>query len=213
MRNKISILLVLFVLAFMPESYSQEELAKMTDIDAFKSNMQEAAARTYSITSDFVQHKHLDFLEESVLSRGVFYFEKDDKLRWEYQDPFYYLIVFRGDSIMIRNDSKTSLYNAATNRMFKEINQIMVSMVNGSILESGDFAVSYFEKTGHYVLELIPHDSNMKEFLEKILIYINQDDYSADELFMMERSADYTHIRFTNKKLNEDIPANIFSLP
>jgi hypothetical protein len=52
----------------------------------------------------------------------------------------------------------------------------------------------------------------MKAFLSTIRIYINKKDYSVDELYMIEKSDDYTHIRFTNKVMNEDIPQHIFDL-
>ena len=61
-------------------------------------------------------------------------------------------------------------------------------------------------------MELTPHDENMKEFLYEIRLYINKKDYSVDELLMLESSDDYTHIRFVNKRLNEEIPQHIFDL-
>ena len=191
----------------------QEINTGMKDIEGFKINMKKASESTMSISSDFIQLKHLSFLEEDVKSEGVFYFEKDNKLRWEYASPFYYLIIFKGDSIMIRDDNKTNIYDAASGRMFKEINQIMVEMVNGSMLESKNFEISFFENPSSFILELFPIDENMKEFLSKIIIHINRENYTADELYMLERSEDYTHIQFINKRLNESIPKHIFDLP
>jgi outer membrane lipoprotein-sorting protein len=192
--------------------YTQESFQKLEDVAGFKHAMKEASESTQNISSDFTQLKHLSFLEEDVKSKGLFYFQKENRLRWEYTEPFFYLIIFNNDTILIRNDKNTNLYDAASGRMFREINNIMLNMVNGSILESHDFTFEYFENSISYKLELTPQDENMKEFLTKIRLIINKNDYSVDELFMIEKSDDYTHIRFINKRLNEDIPQHTFDL-
>jgi len=174
--------------------------------------MAKASASTNSIASDFEQLKHLSFLEEDVKSRGVFYFMKENRLRWEYSEPFFYLILFSNDTVLIQDENKTNIYDAASGRMFREINEIMLSMVNGTILESDKFEFDYFENTSSYKLELSPLEENMKEFLSKIRLFINKEDLSVDELYMIERSDDFTHIRFINKRLNEEIPEHTFDL-
>lgn len=206
------ILAVMLSAIITGKSLGQEKYNAMNNIEAFTQNMQQASERTSSISSDFVQYKHLSFLEEDVESKGVFYFEKKDKLRWEYTSPFYYLIIFKGDTVLIQDDNKTNIYDASSGRMFREINNIMLSMVDGSILESDNFSTAYFENDEYYILELIPQAKNMQDFLSGIRIFVNKNDYSADELLMLERSGDYTHIRFLNKRLNEDIPEHIFDL-
>ncbi|MEN8225161.1 MAG: outer membrane lipoprotein carrier protein LolA [Bacteroidota bacterium] len=204
--------LYLLLIIIPGAGYAQEEYQPVKDTDAFRQQMLETSQNTHSISSDFVQLKHLSFLEEDIESTGIFYFKKENQLRWEYTRPFFYLIIFSHDTIMIQDDQKTSHYDAASGRIFREINNIMLSMVNGSILESEEFTFEYFENADSYKLELSPQDPNMKAFLTKIRLFINKDDYAVDELFMIEKSDDYTHIRFINKRLNEDIPQHIFDL-
>ena len=191
---------------------TQDAYKPMEDVEGFRQKMSEASTGTKSISSDFIQMKFLSFLEEKVESKGLFYFQKEDKLRWEYSEPFFYMIVFSGDSILIRDENDSRVYDASSGRMFREINKIMIGMVNGTILESNEFSFHYYENATSYRLELTPHDENMKEFLYEIRLYINKKDYSVDELLMLESSDDYTHIRFVNKRLNEEIPQHIFDL-
>lgn len=191
---------------------AQENYVPVKDPGLLRQKVIETSHQTSSISSDFVQIKRLSFLEEDVQSEGKFYFQKENQLRWEYSKPFFYLIIFNHDTILIQDENKTNSYNAASNRMFREINNIMLSMVNGTILESKNFDFEYFEDPSTYMLELTPLDSGMKEFLSKIRLFVNKNDYSVDELYMIERSGDYTHIRFINKSLNEEIPEHIFDL-
>ncbi len=206
------IFLPALLLILSAAAYSQDDYQPLDDISEFRQKMIETSENTHSISSDFIQLKHLSFLEEDVQSKGKFFFQKENKLRWEYTEPFYYLILFNNDSILIRDNSRTNIYDAASGRMFREINNIMLSMVNGSILESKNFEFEYFQNASGYKLELTPLEENMKEFLSKIRLFINKQDHSVDELYMLERSGDFTHIRFINKQLNEDIPQHIFDL-
>lgn len=191
---------------------AQDTFKPMTDVDTFRENMIRAAEQTGSISSEFEQLKHLSFLEEDVQSNGHFYFQKENKLRWEYHSPFFYLIIFNNDTVLIRDSEKTNVYDAASGQMFRQINDIMLRMVNGTILESKDFEFGYYENEQYYKLDLLPLDENMKEFLSGISLFLDKDDYTADELLMLERSGDFTRIRFINKRLNEDIPEHIFDL-
>ncbi len=206
------IFLPALLLILSAAAYSQDDYQPLDDISEFRQKMIETSENTHSISSDFIQLKHLSFLEEDVQSKGKFFFQKENKLRWEYTEPFYYLILFNNDSILIRDNSRTNIYDAASGRMFREINNIMLSMVNGSILESKNFEFEYFQNASGYKLELTPLEENMKEFLSKIRLFINKQDHSVDELYMLERSGDFTHIRFINKQLNENIPQHIFDL-
>ena len=206
------IFLPALLLILSAAAYSQDDYQPLDDISVFRQKMIETSENTQNISSDFIQLKHLSFLEEDVQSKGKFFFQKENKLRWEYTEPFYYLILFNNDSILIRDDSRTNIYDAASGRMFREINNIMLSMVNGSILESKNFEFEYFQNASDYKLELTPLEDNMKEFLSKIRLFINKQDHSVDELYMLERSGDFTHIRFINKQLNENIPQHIFDL-
>jgi len=214
-RNKIPArtYMLWLLLCLSSVAYAQDAFRSMENIAGFREKMKEASANTQSIASDIIQLKHLSFLEEDVKSKGNFYFQKENKLRWEYTEPFNYLIIFNNDTVMIQDDRKTNVYDVASGRMFREINDIMLSMVNGAILDSDQFEFEYFESTSSYKLELVPLDDNMKEFLSKIRLFINKEDLTADELYMIERSGDFTQIRFINKRLNEDIPKHTFDLP
>ncbi len=137
--NIFKIFLPALLLILSAAAYSQDGYQSLDDISDFRQKMIETSENTQSISSDFIQLKHLSFLEEDVQSKGKFFFQKENKLRWEYTEPFYYLILFNNDSILIRDDSRTNIYDAASRRMFREINNIMLSMVNGTILESENF--------------------------------------------------------------------------
>ncbi len=206
------ILLFILCMGFISLKAQDKTYQPVKDSLLVKEKINQVSQQTKTITSDFIQTKRLSFLEEDIICRGRFYFKRENKLRWEYSDPFFYLIIFNNDTILVQDDEKTSSFDASSNRMFKEINDIMLSIVNGTILNKKNFCFEYFENEQYYILDLSPHDSRMKDFLEKIRMFFNKNDYSIVELMMIERSGDFTNIKFYNKTLNEKISNHIFDL-
>jgi outer membrane lipoprotein-sorting protein len=172
----------------------------------------QASAKTNTITADFSQEKEMSFMEEKVISSGKFYFRKDKQLRWEYTEPFEFAIILNGDRIRIIDEGKSKDFEAGSNRMFLEISDVMTGMVNGSLLSSSKFTATWSEAAGYYKAELIPNGTAMKDFLMRIELKVSKQDFTVEELKMFEQSGDYTRITFRNKKLNETVPAEIFRL-
>ena len=57
------------------------------------------AQKINSIEAGFVQTKNISFIDEQLISGGKFWFSRPDKMRWEYQTPFFYSIIINGDNI------------------------------------------------------------------------------------------------------------------
>lgn len=182
------------------------------DTFALRQKVEQMSKTVNSIESDFTQEKNLSMLSEKIMSKGHFVFKKENLLRWEYQTPYKYLIVINKDKIWIKDEKKTNKYDMNSNKVFKEINDIMIACVQGNIFKSGKFKVAYFENDKYYKLELYPLQKNMKESLKKINMYFDKNVTSVSKLDMIEPNDDYTTLEFTTKKLNGPIADNIFTV-
>jgi len=182
------------------------------DSESLISQIKNFSQKTNSIAADFTQIKEMSFMEEKITSSGKFYFQKEQMMRWEYTSPFAYAIILSGDRIRIIDEGKTRDFDASSNRMFLDISNIMTGMVNGTLLSSNEFSVNWFESDTYYKAELLPGSAMMKDYLSRIELKMNKNDFSVDELKMFEKSGDYTVVIFRNKKLNEKIPSEIFNL-
>lgn len=205
-------LLLLCILAMLNTSAQEKNENSIKDPSKLIEQINLASSKTNSITADFNQVKEMSFLEEKATSSGKFYFEKEKKLRWEYTQPFSYAIILNNDRLRIIDEGKSKDFEAGSNRMFMEISNIMTGMVNGTLLNSPKFTTSWSGAPGYYLAELIPTGTDMKDYLSRIELKVNKQDFTVDELKMFEKSGDYTLISFHNKKLNETIPAEIFRL-
>jgi len=201
-----NILLVLFFLttnllsAQVPAGY---KLVK--DTIAFKQKMEAQSKLISTLESDFIQEKYLSVMSEKIISKGHFHFKKVNMLRWEYNDPYKYLIAINKNKMFIKDNGKVSKYDINSNKMFKSINEMMINTVQGTLLNSKDYKAKFYENDKFYLLELSPLQKGAKDFLKVIQLYINKTDYAVDKVKMIEPSDDYTSIDFSNRKTNQPI--------
>lgn len=192
---------------------AQAPFKVMKDTAAFKIKVDKMSQGTNSLESDFTQVKNLAMLSEKIVSKGHFCFQKQNNLRWEYSEPYKYVIVINKEKILIKDENnKVKKYDMNANKVFKEINDIMISCVNGNILRSGKFSIVYFENEKGYKLELVPLVKSMKESLKKINMYFDKNVTSVIKLEMVENGDDATTIDFTNKKINAPLSPEKFTL-
>ncbi|MES2132060.1 MAG: outer membrane lipoprotein carrier protein LolA [Bacteroidota bacterium] len=202
---------IVFLLLIPVACFSQTFKA-VKDTTALKLKIENMSKATTSIESDFTQEKNLSVLSEKIISKGHFVFKKDNLLRWEYTTPSKYLIVINKEKVMIKDEKKTSKYDMNSNKVFKEINDIMVSCVQGTIFKSNKFKTNYFENDKFYKLELIPQVKNMKDSFKKINLYFDKNVTSVAKMEMVEANEDLTLLDFSNKKLNAPVAETIFTI-
>jgi outer membrane lipoprotein-sorting protein len=191
---------------------AQDQVKPLNDIPAFKSKLEEMSKSVQSISCDFLQEKSLVVLSEKIISKGVFFFRKENNIRWEYIHPYKYLIIISNGQLLTRDDRNQKVYDIESNKMFGEMNRFISGCIQGDILRNEkDYATEYFENSSHYLVKLVPRSEKMKEMLNEVQIWFDKKDLTVSGLKMVESGQDYTKIDFINKKLNTDIPLEKFS--
>jgi outer membrane lipoprotein-sorting protein len=184
----------------------------MSDIETFKSKLVSMSESTGSIISDFVQEKNLSILSEKIISKGQFCFKKQNNIRWEYSEPYRYLIIISRNQFYTRDERNQKQYDIQSNKMFLEINNFISGCIQGDILKNEkDYAIEYFEGSKLFYVKLVPRSEKMKKILNEVQIYFDKNDLTVSSLKMVESGGDYTRIDFINKKLNTEIPIEKFS--
>jgi outer membrane lipoprotein-sorting protein len=195
---------------FASAQYSGYKL--VSDLVNFKKEFSVQSGKINSITSNFRQEKILTALTEKITSTGTFRFKRSNKVRIEYQKPFSYLMIMNGEKILVKDESRESRVNVKSNKLFQQVNRIMVDCIQGTMLQSKDFTTKVFENSERYLLEMTPVSKNLKEFFQNIVLYVEKKDYSVHAIEMNEPAGDQTIITFTDKKLNDQVPDAVFAL-
>lgn len=159
-----------------------------------------------TIESDFVQEKNMAMLEEKIISRGTFCFKKPGMIRWQYNEPYKYLVIINNNKVLIKDENKTNKFDMKSNKVFRKVNELLTDCMQGTVLSKRtEYIVSFYENESFFIVKLLPLSKNMKEFIGNILIYFDRKDFSVSKIDMVEPSGDNTLISFKNKKINQPV--------
>jgi len=190
----------------------QGEYVPVRDLEKFKEQFTAVAAKVQTIKSDFTQEKNLSMLSEKIVSKGKFWFRKENLLRMEYTKPYEYLMILNKDNIYIKDGEKESRVSVKSNKIFQQINKIVIDCVQGQVFNNPDFNTTAFESKTAYKVELSPIGKTLKQFFTNIDVFIDKKDYSVTTIEMNENSGDNTILHFTDREYNTVIPDAVFAI-
>lgn len=171
---------------------------------------QQVAIQT--IQAKFTQEKHLKILKKPLISTGSFTFAAPQSLRWEYHTPIPSILIMHDGSIekYIKRDGKF----VADQGMRLDGMQVVLTEISnwldGRFRDNDMFKVSFPDQD---TVLLTPHDDMMASLISKIQIKLADQKGLLDSVTIFEGPDAFTHMAFSERTLNEKIPASVFSSP
>lgn len=201
--------MVLFLISFA--SIAQQTAMTESESKDLREKVIEKSNKTTSIVSDFEQYKHLDFLSNDIKSSGKLAYKSPNSIKWEYQEPFVYSVIFKNDKLFINDDGVKSDIDIGSNKMFKSLNNLIIKSVRGDMFDETRFKIVYYKTSQNYVVNFSPIDKNLKSFISEFILTFDKKSLDVLEVKMVESSEDYTLLKFVNQKLNESVSDALFS--
>ncbi len=199
----------LLLLLFSVNLFAQTKMTPSEAV-ALEAKVKELAETTETITSDFIQYKHLDFLSNDIKSTGKLSYKSPNLVKWEYSTPFEYALIFKNETLYINNEGKKSNMDMGANKLFEHLNQLMTNSIKGDMFDTEHFNISYYEKGSDSEVHFAPKDPNFSEFIKAFhLIFNGKGEVTAVK--MVEPSNDYTHIIFSNRIVNTPLTDAVFA--
>lgn len=162
-----------------------------------------------SISARFTQRKQSLLFDAPLVSEGLFYFQKPDKIRWEQQKPKAEYFVINGEEV-IQFDGESVKKSAGLDMQMSIFRQFILGTVDGSILDDASFEKTFLSKNGKMTITLLPADKRMAKRLQRIELTFDERTLLLDQLKMYESPDEYSDIKFTGQKINAEIPSSIF---
>ena len=206
------ILILLAFISFTSLEAQHSGYSPVADLAKFKVDFSAATQKTSSIKAEFVQEKNLSMLAEKITSKGKFWFKKESQVRMEYSSPYQYLMILNKDKVYVKDGAKENKLSTKSNKLFQQINKIMIDCMQGTALNNPDFKTKVFENKSGSLVELTPVSKGLKELFKSINVIVDKKDFSVISIEMQELSGDNTILRFTNKELNASIPDTLFAI-
>jgi outer membrane lipoprotein-sorting protein len=185
---------------------------QLVDLPKFKTEFSSASQKIVTIKSNFEQEKNLSMLSEKIVSKGKFWFKKDNMVRMEYNQPFQYLMIINRDKVFVKDGQKENRVSARSNKLFQQVNKIMIDCMQGTTLDNADFKTRVFENKGTYLVELVPVVKGLKDLFRNINVVVDKKNFSVSSIELQEVAGDNTIIRFVNKELNTNLQDALFSI-
>ena len=204
-----SSLFVLFIFASVV--VFGQDLKPLTDVEHFLSTLKEKSENTKSIAADFTEEKYLSFLKEPQKSSGVFYYQAENKMRWEQQSPSEYIILINDDVIKFQENGKEKNINAAK-QVTSKIKDLMLTLIKGDFHENKAFEAEYFQNNDIYVVILNPQNKKLSKVFEKIELHFTKKDLNLESLTFFEKEGDKSIMTFQNQQINQNIEASRFKI-
>ena len=190
---------------------AQEQKMSESEITSFKQSVNAVAKKITTLSTDFVQFKHMDFLSKDIETSGKMFFKEPNTLKWQYKKPYNYSIVFKNGKILIDDEGKKSTVDIGNSKIFGKINKLIVGSVSGNLFDDKEFNISFFKTKTNNITRLLPKDASLKKYIKQIELTFDNDDFTVVQVKLIESSDDYTRIVLKNKTLNAKIDDSIFN--
>lgn len=207
------VLIILFTLhCSLFTAWSQTKLTAEQQKDILE-KVDKSASAASSMQCDFTQTKKMKLLSKEMLSKGVMYFKRPDKLRWQYTTPYDYTFILNGDKVQLKSAKSTKNIDVQGNKMFRQISNIILNSVTGGNLKSSsDFNVEVYKLAEGYFARMYPKKKELKQIYQAIEIYFNPSLTMISTVKMIEKTGDVTIVKLTNSKTGVAIDEKLFKV-
>jgi len=189
----------------------RETEMSISEIKTFRAQISKVSKSTTTITSDFIQYKHLDFLTSDIETSGNMAFKAPNWVKWEYTDPYEYSVIFKDDQLLINDGGTKSNIKMGSSKLFKKLNKLIINSVTGDMFDDDTFKVSYYTSPEYNKVIFISTDKKLAKMIAVFELHFNKIDGAVLEVKMIEPSQDYTRIVFSNRVLNNKISDEVFT--
>lgn len=206
---------LLFILLAMMTSWPLLGQTKLTAEQQKQiiAKIDQTASAMKGMQCDFVQTKRMKLLSKEMQSKGIMYFKRPNKLRWQYIAPYDYTFILNGDKVQIKSSKSTKNIDVQGNKMFRQITNIILnSVTGGSLKSSSDFTVEVYKKDNTYFAKLYPKKKELKQLYQVIEIYFDSALTMVNSVRMVEKTGDETRVNLINTKLNIAVDEKMFAV-
>ncbi len=204
-------ILALFLSISSLVAFAQEQKMSESEITTFKQNVNAVAKKIQTLSADFVQYKHMDFLSKDIETSGKMFFAAPNLLKWQYKKPYNYAIIFKNGKILIDDEGKKSAIDIGNSKIFGKINKLIIGSVSGDMFDDKEFIINFFKNKSNNITRLVPKDATLKKYIKQIELTFDKDDAIVIQVKLIESSDDYTRIVLKNKTLNAKIDDSQFT--
>lgn len=203
---KLLLLLTVVFFSFV----SQNEFGLVENPERILKELKQVADKTNSIQAAYTEEKFISVLSNSQITKGNFYYQKEDKMRWEQTIPYEYIILISGETLRIKDNGKEKNISQS-NQVAVKINAFMMSLIQGEYQDNKQLTSKCFESKDKYLIELTPTTKALKKVYSKLNLYFSKTDKRLGVIEFFEEGGDKKIVTFSNQEYNKTLDAKLFT--
>ncbi len=102
--NKVGRVILLATIIGVCSSFFQTDFKEVKNIASVLDPIKAVSLQTHTISANFTEEKQLAAFNKPQFAKGKFYYVEKDKMRWEQNTPFDYLILINGKQLTLREN-------------------------------------------------------------------------------------------------------------
>ena len=169
-----------------------------------------ATGTVTSISSEFIQEKHMKILFRPLVSKGVFYFQSPNSLRWEYRTPVKnIMLMHRGKTARYIEKNDTITEDSGVNLPFMQMMlQEITRWIEGRFEENKAFQARL--APGRMIV-LSPKEKNTARMIKQIEIRLSDRPGAIKSVTIYEGENTFTRLEFKKVILNPPLKEALFN--
>lgn len=180
-----------------------QEMKPITKAVEFEKKLRDAAGKIQSVESSFRQEKFMKVFSDKMVSTGMFYYRKPNKISLQYEKPMQYAVTINGDKLQTVTGGKKTTVNLGSNKMMAQMRSLIEASMIGNISALGkEYDLQYFQSDSEYFVKISPTSKAIKAYIKEIGITFDRQTMEVRRLRMTENNDDYTDYIFTNSQYN-----------
>jgi outer membrane lipoprotein carrier protein len=164
-----------------------------------------------NLEANFVHTYYSAMVTTPLEEKGKLYFQKPDKMRWEYKDPENNIYLYKGDRYQAYFPEDNQLIRGSLSEENQETEILDILTGQKTLLEfySVEFSPFPTDKPQNAQIKLIPKQDEDDSF---ILLEIDKIRWLIQKAVFIDWEGNKTEFQFDQIKTNIELPKNIFEL-
>lgn len=207
--SRLSILLLVLCLCGLPVLPAAAEGPASPQL---LESLEKSAGSVTTLSSDFVQEKHLSMFKKVMTSKGHLYFARPDQLRWELTSPVASGFVLKGDKGRRWHErtGRTESFRISQEPVMKLVSEQLFAWARSDFAWlKKEYRITLLQESP-VLLRLEPRSAATAGFLHHLRIGFSPDGRYVKSVELHEKDGDFTRIKFVNTELNRQLPADLF---
>lgn len=220
MRMRAARLAIVLLLAAVT-AVAEAPQATSADLEKVLNQMDTVAASFKTAEADFVWDQYIKVVNETDTQSGKVYFRRSSKgteMAADIAQPAEKDVLFQDSTVRVYEPriDQVTVYNTGKNRA--EVESFLVLGFGGrghDLLKSFDVSFEGYEQAGGVQaskLKLVPKTAKGKNIFDHIILWIDPARGISVQQQFVELQGDYRLAKYSNIKLNQSIPGDVFKL-